>query len=273
MVLAAAAAGYMVARQLQHQVPALQGGTALPQPRSLTRFELTDHRGQAFGTDQLAGMPSLVFFGFTHCPDVCPTTLAMMAQLSREPALNGLRMLFITVDPGRDDQAALQAYVEAFGPQLTGLRGEDAALDPLLQGIGVGFVFVPLSAIAFATLPKALSAEAAGVYSLIRSIGSSIGISIVSVALSRGAQASWGALRSYVDPYRFEVQQYLDPLHLKAQGAGLALIAKQTAVQAQMLGLLQAFWLIVASFFVMVPLVMLLRPGRGGPAPAVAMAE
>jgi len=143
----------------------------------------------------------------------------------------------------------------------------------LLQGVGVGFVFVPLSAIAFATLPKTLATEAAGVYSLIRSIGSSIGISIVSVTMARGAQASWGALRGYVDPYRFEVQQYLDPLHLKAQGAGLALIAKQTAVQAQMLGLLQAFWLIVASFFVMVPLVMLLRPGRGGPAPAVAMAE
>jgi DHA2 family multidrug resistance protein len=143
----------------------------------------------------------------------------------------------------------------------------------LLQGIGVGFVFVPLSAIAFATLPKALSAEAAGVYSLIRSIGSSIGISIVSVALSRGAQASWGALRSYVDPYRFEVQQYLDPLQLKAHGLGLALIAQQTALQAQMLGLLRAFWVIVASFVVMVPLVMLLKPGRGGVPPPAAMAE
>jgi MFS transporter, DHA2 family, multidrug resistance protein len=143
----------------------------------------------------------------------------------------------------------------------------------VLQGIGVGFVFVPLSAIAFATLPKALTAEAAGVYSLIRSVGSSIGISIVSVSLTRGAQASWGALRSYVDPYRFEVQQYLDPLHLKAQGLGLALVAQQTALQAQMLGLLRAFWVIVASFLVMIPLVMMLKPVRGGaPAPAV-MAE
>jgi len=139
----------------------------------------------------------------------------------------------------------------------------------LLQGVGVGFVFVPLSAIAFATLPKTLSAEAAGVYSLIRSIGSSIGISIVSVSLSRGAQASWGALRGYVDPYRFEVQQYLDPLHLKAHGLGLALIAQHTALQAQMLGLLRAFWVIVASFVAMIPLVIMLKPGRGGaPSPA-----
>ncbi|HWD36081.1 MAG TPA: DHA2 family efflux MFS transporter permease subunit [Casimicrobiaceae bacterium] len=144
----------------------------------------------------------------------------------------------------------------------------------VLQGIGIGCVFVPLSAIAFATLPKTLTAEAAGVYNLIRSIGSSIGISIVSVSLARGAQASWGVLRGYVDPYRPELQQYLDPLHLKAQGQGLAIIAQQAAVQAQMLGLLRAFWVIVLSFLVMIPLVMLLKPGRPGQGPpAAAMAE
>jgi DHA2 family multidrug resistance protein len=144
----------------------------------------------------------------------------------------------------------------------------------VLQGIGIGCVFVPLSAVAFATLPKTLTAEAAGVYNLMRSIGSSIGISIVSVSMVRGAQASWGALRGYVDPFRPEVQQYLDPLHLKAQGQGLAIIAQQAAVQAQMLGLLRAFSVIVLSFVVMIPLVMLLKPGRPGQAPpAAAMAE
>jgi DHA2 family multidrug resistance protein len=134
------------------------------------------------------------------------------------------------------------------------------ALVPLLlQGFGVGFVFIPLSAVAFATLPKSLATEAAGVYNLIRSVGTSIGISIVSVYMARRGQASWSALRGYVDPYRFEVQQYLDPLRLKAHGAGLALLAQQAALQAQMLGLLQAFWLIVASFVAMIPLVLLLR--------------
>jgi len=140
----------------------------------------------------------------------------------------------------------------------------------VLQGVGVGFVFVPLSAVAFATLPKALATEAAGVYSLIRSIGSSIGISIVSVSMARGAQASWGALRSYVDPFRPEVRQYLDPLHLQAHGAGLAIIARETALQAQMLGLLRAFWVIVVSFIVMIPIVMLLKPAPRGSAPAPA---
>jgi len=143
----------------------------------------------------------------------------------------------------------------------------------LLQGFGIGFVFIPLSAVAFATLPKGLATEAAGVYNLIRSIGSSIGISIVSVYMARSAQASWATLRAQVDPFRPEVRQYLDPAHLKAQGAGLALIAQQVALQAQMLGILNAFWLIVASFVAMVPLVLLLRPAKGGAAPPVVAAE
>ena len=143
----------------------------------------------------------------------------------------------------------------------------------VLQGVGIGCVFVPLSAVAFATLPKTLTAEAAGAYNLIRSIGSSIGISIVSVSMVRGAQASWGALRGYVDPFRPEVQQYLDPLHLKAQGQGLALIAQQTALQAQMLGLLRAFWVIVVSFVLMIPLVMMLKPGRGAASSPAVIAE
>lgn len=154
------------------------------------------------------------------------------------------------------------------------ITGRTTLVPLLLQGFGVGFVFIPLSAVAFATLPRDLATEAAGVYNLIRSLGSSIGISIVSVYMARSAQASWGVLRGYVDPFRVEVQQYLDPLGLKARGAGLALLAQQAAQQAQMLGLLQAFWLIVASFVAMVPLVMLLRPAKGGgQAPAAAVAE
>jgi protein SCO1/2 len=136
MVLAAAVAGYMVSRQLAQGAPPLASGTALPAPRPVTRFALTDHQGETFGNERLKGRPSLVFFGFTHCPDVCPTTLALMAQLQREPALEPLQMLFITVDPQRDDQLALQRYVAAFGNGLVGLRGEGAALDPLLGSLG-----------------------------------------------------------------------------------------------------------------------------------------
>ncbi len=144
MMLAAAAAGYMVARQLQRGAPELNSGTALPQPRAIASFSLQDHRGAPFGNAQLRGGPSLLFFGFTHCPDVCPTTLALMAQLARDPDLAQLRMLFVTVDPKRDDALTLQRYVTAFGGNLTGLRGEDAALDPLLTSVGAARNIQPL---------------------------------------------------------------------------------------------------------------------------------
>ena len=143
----------------------------------------------------------------------------------------------------------------------------------LLQGIGVGFVFVPLSAIAFATLPQRLATEAAGVYSLVRSIGASIGISIISVSLARSAQVNWEILRGFIDPYRFQVQQFLHPLGVPAAGAGLAVLAREVEEQAAMLGLLHAFWIIVASFFVIIPLVMLLKPGGASARTAIVVAE
>lgn len=136
MVLAAAVAGYMVSRQLARHTPVLQSGTALPEPRSVMAFAMTDHRGTVFNNDRLKGNPSLLFFGFTHCPDVCPTTLIQMAQLQRDPRLASLQTLFVTVDPGRDDEQTLLHYVTAFGPGMVGLRGEDAALDPLLHSLG-----------------------------------------------------------------------------------------------------------------------------------------
>ncbi len=70
----------------------------------MAAFALSDQHGARFGNAELAGKPSLAFFGFTHCPDVCPTTLAMLAQLQRDADLAALRLIFVTVDPGRDDQ-------------------------------------------------------------------------------------------------------------------------------------------------------------------------
>jgi protein SCO1/2 len=136
LIVAAALAGYMVARSLQDGVPRLVSGTSLPQARPIEAFSLTDQDGVVFDNSKLVGKPSLLFFGFTHCPDVCPTTLALMTQLHRDPALQALRMVFVTVDPARDDALTLRHYVEAFGGGFTALRGEDPALDPLLQNLG-----------------------------------------------------------------------------------------------------------------------------------------
>jgi protein SCO1/2 len=145
IMIAAAAAGYMVARRLDQHAPALAAGTSLPQARPVAAFALTDHTGAPFDNASLAGKPSLVFFGFTHCPDVCPTTLALMAQLAREPEMAQLRLVFVTVDPGRDDTLTLRRYVDAFGGGITGLRGEDAQLEPLLQSLGAARSVQPLA--------------------------------------------------------------------------------------------------------------------------------
>ena len=119
----------------QKQV-ALHSGTWLPQRRALAAFSLADTAGRSFSNARLAGHPSLVFFGFTACPDVCPTTLATIAALGRNPPIADLQMLFVSVDPERDNPAALRAYLASFDPHFVGLVGDSAALQPLLQSLG-----------------------------------------------------------------------------------------------------------------------------------------
>jgi len=136
IALAAALGGALVARHAgRSPAVTLQSGTYFAEPRAIGPFLLSDQDGAAFGNEQLAGAPSLLFFGFTHCPDVCPTTLAVLAGLERRAPIPGLRLLFATVDPGRDDQTLLKQYVRAFSPGITGLRGEDARLDPLMRSL------------------------------------------------------------------------------------------------------------------------------------------
>jgi protein SCO1/2 len=86
---------------------------------------LTDHLGKPRRLEDWRGKAVVVFFGFTHCPDVCPTTLADMAQVVRQLGADGERVqvLFVTVDPERDTQEVLAKYVPAFDPRFLGLRG------------------------------------------------------------------------------------------------------------------------------------------------------
>jgi protein SCO1/2 len=100
--LCAAAAGFYLARQLDRGSPQLASGTWFPQARAVPGFELRDAAGEPFTRASLQGKPTLVFFGFTHCPDVCPTTLLKLAQVRRQVAPAQLRVLFISVDPQRD---------------------------------------------------------------------------------------------------------------------------------------------------------------------------
>ena len=89
------------------------------------KLELTDHDGQRRTLDDFKGKVVVVFFGFTHCPDACPTTLAELATVARElgPDARSLQVLLVTVDPQRDTPEVLRQYVPSFHPSFLGLRG------------------------------------------------------------------------------------------------------------------------------------------------------
>jgi protein SCO1 len=93
-------------------------------------FKLTDQNGKTVTDQDLKGRPFLVFFGFTHCPDICPTTLFDVSEIMRALGKDAERVgaLFITVDPERDTPAALKDYLSSFDPHLTGLTGSPEAI-------------------------------------------------------------------------------------------------------------------------------------------------
>lgn len=142
--LCAALGGFWLARQLDSSAPQLASGTWLPQARPLGDFQLVNDAGEPFSAAQLQGHPSLVFFGFTHCPDVCPTTLAKLAQVKKTGALPDLRVLLISIDPQRDTPPVLSRYVHAFDPQFIGLTGDTASIGKVAADFGVAVQRVQL---------------------------------------------------------------------------------------------------------------------------------
>jgi protein SCO1/2 len=97
-------------------------------------FQLTAHNGQMLTDKDLLGRPFLVFFGYTHCPDVCHTTLFEMSEILRALGPKAkIGALFVTVDPERDTPAVLKDYLSNFDPRIVGLSGDHAALDPMLS--------------------------------------------------------------------------------------------------------------------------------------------
>jgi protein SCO1 len=94
-------------------------------------FKLTDQNGQPLTDADLKGKPFLVFFGYTHCPDVCPTTLFEVSEVMRALGKDADRTkaLFISVDPERDTPPVLKDYLSSFDPHLIGATGDEAALN------------------------------------------------------------------------------------------------------------------------------------------------
>ncbi len=123
----------------------IESGTLLPEPRALPAFSLTDANGQPFDNARLQGHWTLVFVGFTTCPDVCPATLTRMKAVFEGlgPLASGLQMLLLSVDPERDTAAKLKAYVEYFDPRFTAATGPVAELDKLGRAMSFVYTKVP----------------------------------------------------------------------------------------------------------------------------------
>jgi protein SCO1 len=98
-------------------------------------FALVSHEGKTVTDRDLLGAPYLVFFGFTHCPDVCPTKLFEISEVLRATGERGrgLRALFITVDPERDTPEVLKSYLGSFDERIVGLTGDRAAVDAAIR--------------------------------------------------------------------------------------------------------------------------------------------
>ena len=110
-------------------------------------FELTTPRGQTFTNADVAGRPYLVFFGFTSCPDICPTTLAELTSLMEELGADANRFtpLFITVDPERDSQQLLAEYMSAFDRRIIALRGTPEQTDNAVRAFQAYYRKVPMA--------------------------------------------------------------------------------------------------------------------------------
>jgi protein SCO1/2 len=139
LVLVAAGLGFLLLRQ------------DASEPRSSTSisiggpFTLTDTNGQTFASTALAGRPYAIFFGFTQCPDVCPTTLARMVKLRRQLGAGSepFRIVFVTVDPERDTVAEMRNYLSLFPDPIIGLTGTQARIDHVKRQFGIFSQKVP----------------------------------------------------------------------------------------------------------------------------------
>jgi protein SCO1 len=116
----------------------LQNVTGLLPP---LRFNLTNQDGRPVSAEDFRGKIVLLYFGYTYCPDACPLTLSVLEHAieSLRSGARQVRVLFVTVDPERDTCPVLKRYTSAFGPEMVGLRGDDAALLDLTRRYRVAY--------------------------------------------------------------------------------------------------------------------------------------
>ncbi|MFG5862944.1 SCO family protein [Metapseudomonas sp. CR1201] len=119
------------------------GIVLLPQSRALPALEMVDQNGRKIAVDQFKDKWSLVFFGYTFCPDICPTTLAQMRELKGllpQQAQDNLRFVFVSVDPNRDTPEQIKQYLGYFDPSFVGVTGDLPTLQQLANAVSIPFI-------------------------------------------------------------------------------------------------------------------------------------
>jgi len=152
VAIVAIGAGVLLARAVFDRSSSTDLGlavaTVISPPRPLPEFALIDQAGAPFDASRFQGRWTLVFFGFTRCPDVCPTTLAMLAQVEKlvaaSPAAIAPQVVLVSVDPERDTPEALAKYVKFFSPTFTGVTGSVTAIDAFTRALGIPVARSPL---------------------------------------------------------------------------------------------------------------------------------
>ena len=144
VLLIAAAGAYLVLSP----PPAPSRATAMADGLGLTgKFSLTDHKGRAVTSEDVVDGPTLIYFGYTFCPDVCPYDVQRMVDVVDLLAEKGtaIRPVFITIDPARDDVAVLAEYADAMHPDLIALTGTDAQIAAAAKAYKVGYSKVQMA--------------------------------------------------------------------------------------------------------------------------------
>ena len=116
-------------------------------PRRFSNFALTDHHGQPFNESNLQGKWTLMFFGYTYCPDICPTTMAALNQFTELLADTeygaDTQVVMVSVDPERDTVEQMNTYVNFFNPEFTGVTGEYINVFTLARQLNIAFSYLP----------------------------------------------------------------------------------------------------------------------------------
>ncbi len=119
-------------------------GLLWPSPKRITPFSTTDHEGKVFGLEQMLGKWSFLFFGYTHCPDVCPITLSVLDHVQRrlvnKDHIDNVQIIFVSVDPERDTPELLATYVSYFNHEFIGLGGTMEQIANFTQQIGIAYI-------------------------------------------------------------------------------------------------------------------------------------